>query len=49
VAPPEDSNEELEDGEPPMTEEEELVCMLQLSGEEEDAKWVGLQEAMEVS
>jgi hypothetical protein len=50
VAPPEDSDGELEDGEPPMTEEEEeLAHVLQLSREEEKVKWVGLREAMEVS
>jgi hypothetical protein len=45
----EDSDDELEDGEPPMTEEKDLERALQLSREEEEAKWVVLWEAMEVS
>jgi hypothetical protein len=32
-----------------MMEEEELERALQLSREEEEAKWVGLRQAMEVS
>jgi hypothetical protein len=49
VAPPEDSDRELKDGEPPMMEEEEFERVFQLSREEEEAKWVGLREATEVS
>jgi hypothetical protein len=51
TAPPEDNDGDLEDGEPRMTEEEELERALQLSMEEEEAKWVGLRdrEAIEVS